>query len=171
MAQPSNPVRSMMLFFVGDILGRRVTPADFGGRHMKAASTLLKKMKYDYEAVEGALYSLRDREYTHFGYDSERDLPRNIQGMEILYSYGEPPLIERWLTAPPIPDVYSHDYDKWVRQWGARALRRGEWDGIYIRQDPRFVREWLEPIIGTPKFEESISKWQTQNRTSRRRKQ
>ncbi len=171
MPAPSHPVRSMMQFFIGDILGRKLTPADYRGRHMKAASILLKKMGYDYEAVEGALYSLRDRQYEHFGYESESDLPSPpLTGMEILYRWGEPPLIDRWIAPPPMPPVYSHDYDKWVMRWGNTAIKQGVWDGLYTRQDPREVESWLRFAIGDAKFEESIKQWQTQNRTSRQRK-
>lgn len=171
MSIPRNPVQSLMKFFVGDIIGRRVTPADYRGRHTKCASRLLKEMGYDYEAIEGALYSLRDRKYQHFGYESERELPRlPIEGMEVLYLWGEPPLIERWLAPPAMPPVYSHDFDKWVIRWGAIAIRRGEWDGIYIKQDPRQEEAWLRLVIGDARFKESVNRWQTQQRTSRQKR-
>jgi len=166
---PPNQTRELMKFFVMDILGRKLTPADFHGRHMKAASNLLKKMKYNYHDVMGALYSLRDKQYAHFGYESERNLPR-LEGMECLYGWGEPPLIERWLTPPPMPPIYSNDYDTWITTWGKRAIQREVWDGIYIRQDPDSVEEWLLPIIGDARFEESVSKWQTLQRTSQQKR-
>jgi hypothetical protein len=150
-----------MKFFVREILGRSLTPADYRSRHMTAAKTLLKTMKYDYNDVVGALYSLRDKEASHFGYESPAQLPDRLEGMEILYRWGEPPLIERWLTPPPPPPVYSCDYDKWVQSWGKRAIARKVWDGLYLHQDPRVVEVWLRPAIGAARFEESLRIWQT----------
>lgn len=140
---------------------------------MRTAKRLLKEMKYDLNDVMGALYSLRDREYSHFGYSSERDLPDadRIHGMEVLYMWGEPPLIERWLTPPAAPPVYSYDYDKWVKRWGQRAIERKLWDGIYLRQDPHMVEDWLRLVIGDARFDKSVKIWQTLQRTSQPRKQ
>lgn len=153
-----NKTKDLMLFFVGEVIGRTVRPADYRSRHMKAAKILLKD--YDFDDICGALVSLRDRECGHFGYDSDRNLPNKLQGMEVLWAWGEPPLIERWLTPPERPPIYSHDFDKWVRRWGARAIERGDWDGIYIRQDPLAIESWLGDILGHFAFEESVKRWQ-----------
>jgi len=163
-------VQELTVFFVKDIMRRSMTPADWRGRHAKAAKRLLTEMKYDRRDVMGALYSLRDREYSHFGFESESQLPNNIQGMEILYLWGEPPLIERWLTPPEAPPVYSCDYDKWVQKWGKRAIQRKLWDGIYLRQNPQLVEEWLKPVVGDEKYRMSVAIWQTLQETPQRKK-
>ena len=165
---PINMTRELMKFFVGEILGREITPADYRSRHMRSAKILLTEMKYSFNDVCGALMSLRDREASHFGYDSAGRLPQRVDGMEVLWHYGEPPLIERWLTPPPIPPVYSCDYDKWVQSWGHRAIARNVWDGIYLRQDPRAAREWLLPVIGDRCYERSVEQWLALMKTSQR---
>lgn len=161
----NNKVRDLAVYFITVVMGRKMTPADYRGRHMKTASRLLKEMKYDYDAVIAALAALKRRDYKAFGYDID-DLPKgSIQGMEILYLWGEPPLIERFVSPPPMPPIYSCDFDEWVRQWGKLAIERGDWDGLYIRRDPNEV-PWLMDIIGERKHKESVRKWQTQQRTS-----
>jgi hypothetical protein len=169
----NNPIRDLAVFFIKQILGRSVTPADFRGRHMKASSKLLKEMGYQPGDVRAALEALHARRFTDFGYDSERQLPGKLEGMEILYAWGEPPLIERFLATPPPPEIYSNDYDRWVEQYGARAIERGEWDGIYLHKYPGEpdVMDWLEPIIGIVNLGLSIIKWAELQPTTQQKKQ
>lgn len=146
-------------YFVETIVGRPWTPADYKGRHMKSASILLK-MGYDRDTICAALDCLKERAYEQFGYDADKLPIGNLEGLEFLYVWGEPPLIERFTAPPKIPPIYSSDYDLWVRQWGKKAIERGLWDGIYVRTDPvKFDR--LEEIVGWDKYQESISAWQT----------
>lgn len=162
----NNPVLNLARFFVTSIVGRRWTPADYRSRHMKAASTLLNKMKYDYDAVVAALTALDERDYVQFGYDSDRGLPSPpLQGMEVLYCWGEPPLIERFLRPPEMPPVYSTDYDPWVLRWGKLAIKRGEWDGVYMGEN---VGLWLVDIIGDERYEDSVA-WRKQRESQPRK--
>ena len=165
----NNPVKDLALFFIRDIIGRRVTPADFRGRHMRAASILIK-MGYNVDDLEAALVALKTRDYAAFGYDSESELPSQLGGMELLWSWGEPPLIERFLTPPDPPPVYSWSYDRWVEKWGRRAIEIGMWDGIYVKQDPESCRDWLVGAVGDESFEKSVEAWQTLQETSSPRK-
>ncbi len=160
-----SPTQELAYRFVTEVLARAWTPADYRGRHMKAASNILK-MGYDYDSVVAALLALRDKDYVAFGLESERDLPREVSGMEVLYAWGEPPLIERFLTPPARPPVYSWDYDVWVQRWGAVAIRRGDWDGVYRRCDPESVG-WLQGVIGDRCYEESVREWTLQKTNQR----
>jgi hypothetical protein len=165
-----NPVRDLCTFFIREILDRKMSPADYRGRHMRTASRLLKEMKYDMDAVVAALVALKERDFAQFQYDSDK-LPKTIEGMEVLYLFGEPPLIERFISPPPIPPVYSQDYSAWVQRWGRTAIEREEWDGIY-RQDPTelSVCGWLPSTLGLERYKESVTLWLTQQQTSQQRK-
>jgi len=126
---------------------------------MKAARVLIHEMKYDPDAIIAALDAIVGGRYWEFGYE-ENKLPRlPIDGMEILYSWGEPPLMERFLRPPDPPEIYSADYDKWVRRYGEQAIKCGAWDGIYLRDDPRKNEDWLKDIIGDIKYEVSKTLW------------
>lgn len=165
-----SPTTEVAHYFVTEFIGRRWTRADYRSRHMRAAKILLKEMKYSQDAIISALMALKDGDYTQFGYNSPGELPKKIEGMEVLWSWGEPPLMERFLAPPPQPVIYSHDYDDWVRRWGRIAVERGDWDGIYVRQDPTQV-EWLEDVLGRKLYRESIKQWQTLQRTTPQRRQ
>jgi hypothetical protein len=158
-----NQTLDLARYFVCEFIGRRWTPADYRSRHMKTASRLLK-MGYDYDALVSALMALKERDYRQFGYTYD-DLPSNIEGMEVLWGWGEPPLIERFLRPAPMPEIYSDDFDRWVRRWGKIAIERGDWDGIYLKRDPSTV-PWLQDIIGTFRFRRSVKRWQSLARTS-----
>lgn len=156
-------------YFVGTIIGRPWTQADYHGRHMKAASILLK-MGYDRDTICAALDCAKERAYEQFGYDTDKLPQGKIEGLEFLYVWGEPPLIERFTAPPEIPPIYSTDYDLWVRQWGKKAIERGLWDGIYICSDP-VIFDGLEEIVGWDKYQESISAWQTHQLAFQQNKQ
>ena len=154
-------------YFVCEFIGRRWTRVDYSSRHMKAASKLLK-MGYSYDALVSALMAIKERDYAQFGYDHD-DLPENVQGMEVLWYWGEPPLIERFLQPDPMPEIYSEDYDGWVRRWGRQAIERGDWNGIYLKRDPS-TAPWLRDIIGPSRFQRSVKRWQSLQRTSPQKK-
>lgn len=137
---------------------------------MKAASRLLKA-GYDYDALISALMALKERDYVQFGYTRD-ELPDNIEGMECLLGWGEPPLIERFLRPDPMPEIYVSDdiYDGWVLRWGRIAIARGDWDGIYLKRDPS-TAPWLRDIIGPSRFERSVRRWQSLQRTSPQKNQ
>lgn len=162
-----NQTLDLARHFVIEFLGRRWTPADYKGMHMKSASRLLK-MGYDYDAIISALMALKERDYAQFGY-SRDELPSNIRTIGILWAWGEPPLIERFLQPDPMPEIYSEDFDKWVRRWGKIAIERGDWNGVYLKQDPRSV-PWLEDVIGRHRYRKSIELWQTLQPTSPQKK-
>ena len=166
MQRKLSDAHKLSFFFIKEVLGRDITPADYRGRHVKAASTILK-MGYGYESVAQALLALRDGDPTAFRFESSRELPRIIT-IEMLWCWGEPPLIERFMAPPERPPVYSCDYDTWVQRWGKVAIERGEWDGIYRRRDPETVG-WLKDVIGDS-YEESKRSWQTLQKTSQQNK-
>lgn len=153
----SNPTLRVARYFVTEVIGRRWTRADFRSRHMKAAKVLLKEMGYEEDAIIAALDALRNRRYEEFNYTHDELPDPPLSGMEILWAWGEPPLIERFVSPPDMPPVYSNDYDPWVRRWGKVALDRGDWDGIYRGEDIE-RKDWLRDIIGHRRFEESCQK-------------
>lgn len=119
-----NKTLDLAQYFVREIIDRHWTPADYGGTHMAHAKKLLKM--YSLEDIKGCLKAVKET--------PERfNLPKGFrpQYLTSLLKF-EPPLIEQFLKVPDPPPIYQiRTYDKWVLEYGKKAIEQGVWDGVY----------------------------------------
>lgn len=132
-------------WFVLAILRRHWVQADFGGSHMAHAKRLLG-MGYKLDEIQGCCLGMVKNPDVFEGWSGEWPLKFMTTILK-----GEPPYIEQWLTPPAPPPIYeTKAYDTWVISWGAKAVRLGLWDGLYLCVDElhRLSSKALTIIMG-----------------------
>jgi len=123
-----------------------------------------KPPAFEVEDVKNCLLALRDG--THPGLNGKRI---DRVGFHTL-SWGNLPYLLQWVDIPEMPPVYEHvAYDEWIRMYGSKAIKQGNWDGTYLgwsttkRPEDGIGIEELCKIVGSDKMMEALEKWLEEN--------
>lgn len=145
--------KKLAQWFVIVILKRPWTKADWGGTVIAHAKKLLG-MGYKLDEIQSCALAMVKNPGRLEGWNQEWKL----QYLTTLLR-GEPPYIEQWLRPPDPPPVYEgHNYDLWIQNWGRKAIRLGQWDGLYlpVNDEHRLGEEALRIILGDEYVQKSL---------------
>lgn len=185
MPKKLSDTEKLAIWFVQEILGEKFDYRMANHRYqLKAAKDLVNPgpdpvtgevpMAYAVEEIKGYVVALRDGTSDVADYE-----PLKINSLRLLTSVSRgkgKSFLALLSVVPDPPPVYeAEQFAKWAREYGAKALKRGEWDGIFPwwpDETPgtceRMSLGELEGIVGQELAQKSLEIWYQAQQKQRR---